>query len=126
MSEWSPTMVVFLAALMTALATGIGALPFLFIRTISGGTAALAKGSTLHFYGGAALVHEFAGDDGATLESGGTSEHVDNERIGTFGQGTAGLNLLTPGGLTGFIEGNANFGGGYTGFGGRIGLGIKL
>ena len=43
MSEWSPTMVVFLAALMTALATGIGALPFLFIRTISGGTAALAN-----------------------------------------------------------------------------------
>ncbi|HEX6063670.1 MAG TPA: ZIP family metal transporter [Longimicrobiales bacterium] len=43
MSDWSPTLVVFVAALITALATGVGALPFLFIRTMSGGTVALAN-----------------------------------------------------------------------------------
>ena len=43
MSDWPPVLLVFVAALITALATGIGALPFAFIRTISGSTVALAN-----------------------------------------------------------------------------------
>jgi zinc transporter ZupT len=43
LSDWNPVVVVFVAALITALATGVGALPFAFIRTISGSTVALAN-----------------------------------------------------------------------------------
>ncbi len=43
MSELSPVVVVFLAALATALATGLGAIPFAFIGAISGGTIAVAN-----------------------------------------------------------------------------------
>jgi ZIP family zinc transporter len=38
-----PVVVVFLAALATALATGLGAIPFAFIRSISGNTVAIAN-----------------------------------------------------------------------------------
>jgi zinc transporter, ZIP family len=43
LSDWHPVLIVFLAALATALATGIGALPFAFIRTISGNSVAIAN-----------------------------------------------------------------------------------
>jgi zinc transporter ZupT len=41
--ELAPVAIVFLAALATALATGLGALPFAFIRTISGNTVSIAN-----------------------------------------------------------------------------------
>ena len=43
MSDWPPVAIVFLAALATALATGLGAIPFAFIRTISGSSVAIAN-----------------------------------------------------------------------------------
>ena len=43
MSDWPPVLVVFVAALITALATGVGALPFAFIRSISGFSIAIAN-----------------------------------------------------------------------------------
>lgn len=43
MSEWSPVLIVFLAALATALATGLGALPFAVISNISGNSIAVAN-----------------------------------------------------------------------------------
>lgn len=43
MSELHPVLVVFLYALATALATGLGALPFAFIRSISGASIAFAN-----------------------------------------------------------------------------------
>jgi zinc transporter ZupT len=43
LSELPPVLIVFLAALLTALATGLGALPFLFIRTISPNSVAVAN-----------------------------------------------------------------------------------
>ena len=43
MSDLHPVLVVFLYALATALATGIGALPFIFIRSISGTSIAIAN-----------------------------------------------------------------------------------
>ena len=43
MSDLPPVVVVFLYALATALATGIGALPFIFIRSISGTSIAIAN-----------------------------------------------------------------------------------
>lgn len=43
MNEFHPVLLVFLAALITALATGLGAIPFFFIRTISGNSLAVAN-----------------------------------------------------------------------------------
>ncbi len=43
MNELPPVLLVFAAALLTALATGLGALPFLFIRTISASSVAIAN-----------------------------------------------------------------------------------
>lgn len=43
MNDWPPVLIVFLAALATALATGIGALPFAFIRSLSGSVIAIAN-----------------------------------------------------------------------------------
>ncbi|HEY0808944.1 MAG TPA: ZIP family metal transporter [Longimicrobiales bacterium] len=43
MNGWPPVLQVFLYALATALATGVGALPFAFIRTISGSSVAIAN-----------------------------------------------------------------------------------
>lgn len=43
MNGWPPVLQVFLYALATALATGVGALPFAFIRTISGSSVAVAN-----------------------------------------------------------------------------------
>jgi ZIP family zinc transporter len=43
LSDWSPVLIVFLAALATALATGLGALPFAFISNISGNSIAVAN-----------------------------------------------------------------------------------
>lgn len=43
MSELHPVLIVFLAALATALATGLGALPFAFISNISGNSIAVAN-----------------------------------------------------------------------------------
>jgi hypothetical protein len=91
-----------------------------------GGSRKLASGSSLIYYGGANLVHEFAGEDGVTLLSGGTSEHLPNAAIKTYGQGVLGLSLRSAGRISGFVEGNANFGGDYKGGGGRVGLSIKL
>jgi hypothetical protein len=91
-----------------------------------GGSHALGSGATFLFYAGGNLVREFAGEDGLTLVSGGTSEHVANAAIKPYGQGLLGLSIRSAGGISGFVEGNANFGGDYKGGGGRVGLNIKF
>ena len=42
--------------------------------------------------------------------------------VGGFGLADAGLDFATPGRLSGFIEGDGDFGGGLSGGGGRVGL----
>lgn len=66
MTAWPPILAVFVAALITAIATGLGALPFLFIRTISGGTVAIANAIAAGLMLGASfgLVSEGALQDG--------------------------------------------------------------
>jgi hypothetical protein len=61
-----------------------------------------------------------------TFLSGGNSEALNNAPVQTYGQALFGLDVQTKGRFSGFIEGNANFGGGYNGAGGRLGLRIKL
>lgn len=66
MSELSPVLIVFLAALATALATGLGAIPFAFITNISGTSIAVANAIAAGLMLGASfgLVGEGAQYDG--------------------------------------------------------------
>ncbi|HUD30756.1 MAG TPA: autotransporter domain-containing protein [Novosphingobium sp.] len=91
-----------------------------------GGTSTLGGGNVLTFYGSALAVKEFKGEDGITFVSGPQSFDLGNRRIGTYGQGTLGINITTPGGITGFIEGTADVSKDYSGAGGRAGIKIPF
>jgi len=91
-----------------------------------GGTSELGKGGKAVFYARAAYVHNFHGRGSALLESGGTSDGVTSAKLGSYGEGAVGVNLLTAGRLSGFIEGDADVGGGLKGGGGRVGIRFKL
>jgi hypothetical protein len=91
-----------------------------------GGSTPLGAGSTLVFYAGGAAVHEFKGKDRLDFTSGGQTIALYNDRLGTYGQGTLGINIVTAGGITGFIEGHGEVGGDYKGGGGRAGIRIKF
>jgi hypothetical protein len=80
----------------------------------------------LTFYASGMAVKEFKGRDGATFVSGPYSLALGNRRIGTYGQGTLGLNVTTPGGIRGFIEGTLDASGDYSGAGGRAGIKIPF
>ncbi len=82
--------------------------------------------STLVFYAGAAAVHEFKGEDGLLFSSGGQTVRLTNDRLGTYGQGTLGLNIVTSSGVTGFIEAHGEYNDEYSGGGGRAGIRIKF
>jgi len=91
-----------------------------------GGTSDMGKGGKAVFYARAAWVHSFHGDGSALLESGGTSDGVTTAKLGDYGEGSIGVNLLTSGRLSGFIEGDADVGKSYKGGGGRVGIRFKL
>ena len=67
-------------------------------------------------------VHEFRGQDGVNLSSGGQTVSFFDNRIRTYGQGTLGFNITTPGGITGFVEGYGDYGRDLRGGGARAGL----
>ena len=71
-------------------------------------------------------VHEFQGEDGVTFLSGGGSSTIGNQRIGTYGQGSLGVNFVSAGKLSGFIQADGNAGGSFKGIGGRAGISLKF
>ncbi|MBO9714771.1 autotransporter domain-containing protein [Sphingomonas sp.] len=86
-----------------------------------GGSVRLG-GSEAVLYARGAYVHAFSGDTGLVFRSGGTSEAVAGVRAGDHGEAALGVNLLGKGAWNGFVEGDARFGGGQSGGGGRVGL----
>ncbi|WP_277983103.1 beta strand repeat-containing protein [Sphingomonas faeni] len=91
-----------------------------------GGSSKIGETSTLVFYAGGAAVHEFEGKDGLRFTSGGQTVGIVNDRLGTYAQGILGLNIVTTGGVTGFIEGHGEYNKDYNGGGGRAGIRIKF
>lgn len=91
-----------------------------------GGSTTIGAGNTLTFYASAMAVNEFKGDNGVTFLSGPNSFDIGNRPIDTYGQGTLGLNITTPSGITGFIEGTADVSKNYKGAGGRAGIKIPF
>jgi outer membrane autotransporter protein len=90
------------------------------------GSAFSMGGSSGLVYASGMAVHEFQGRDQVTLLSGGQTLTFQNDRIGTYGQGTIGFNITSPGGVTGFIEGFGDYSDQYRGGGGRAGLRIRF
>ena len=90
-----------------------------------GGHTTLGGNATAFYVGGAA-VREFKGKDGLIFTSGTQVLDLRARRLGTYGQATAGANITMSSGVSGFIEGHAEFGGPYRGGGGRAGLRIAF
>ncbi|MDH7975223.1 autotransporter outer membrane beta-barrel domain-containing protein [Sphingomonas sp. AR_OL41] len=86
----------------------------------------LKGGGKALFYATGNAVHEFKGDNGATFLSGGGSATLGNQRIATYGQGSVGVNFVSAGKLSGFIEADGNIGGEFKGAGGRAGISLKF
>lgn len=83
-------------------------------------------GSKVSFYLQASYVHEFKGKDGLNFLSGGINQAINGVRPGDYGQGALGVNIFSTGRASGFVEADADVGGGVTGGGGRVGLSFKL
>lgn len=90
-----------------------------------GGTTNIG-GSTMVFYLAGAAVKEFEGRDGLRFTSGSQVVDLRSDRLGTYGQGTLGLNVTMTSGVSGFIEGHGEYGDDYRGGGGRAGLRIRF
>ena len=91
-----------------------------------GGSVAMAGGGQAIFYLKGAFVHEFKGKGDVLFTSGGSSETVSGTRLGDYGQAALGVDFLTTGRLSGFIEADADAGGSTKGGGGRVGVRFKL
>ncbi|MEN2789556.1 hypothetical protein ABC974_07965 [Sphingomonas oligophenolica] len=91
-----------------------------------GGALDMAGGGKAVFYLRANYVHEFKGEAGLDFLSGGTGQHVSGMRPSDYGHAALGVNLFTAGRVSGFFEGETDFGGGASGGGGRVGLSFKL
>jgi len=82
--------------------------------------------SKITAYGRAMAVHEFKGEDSLTLVNNGSTLVFINPRQKTLGEAAVGVNISSPGGIRGFIEGTSEFAGRVSGFGGRAGLAIRF
>lgn len=91
-----------------------------------GGRSEIGGRNTMTYYLGGRAVHEFAGDDGLVFTSGTSSIAIANNPLDTFGRFELGLNIATPGNVTGFIEANADIGSDYNSYGGRAGLRVRF
>ena len=91
-----------------------------------GGSVAMAGGGKAVFYAKASYVHAFSGKGGLLFTSGGTSEDVAGTKLGNYGQAAVGVDFITAGRVSGFIEGDADVGGSTHGGGGRVGIRFKL
>lgn len=91
-----------------------------------GGVSETKTGALLTYYGSANAVHEFAGEGDVIVSSPASSITLTNDPIGTYARFDLGLNIATKSSVTGFIEGNADIGSGYSSFGGRAGLRINF
>jgi len=91
-----------------------------------GSTLDMPRGGKAIVYLRMNYVHEFKGENGLVFLSGGASQSVSGARNADYGHGALGVNILSAGRVSGFFEGDADFGGGTRGGGGRVGLSFKL
>ncbi|SBV31745.1 exported protein of unknown function [uncultured Sphingopyxis sp.] len=88
-----------------------------------GGTSQFANGNALTLYASGNAVRIFGDDYGLTVTAG-ESQRIEGDRLGTFGEGRAGVSYRTAAGFEAFAEGQGELGSGYDGLTGRIGFRI--
>jgi hypothetical protein len=86
----------------------------------------MPRGGRAVLYLRANYIHEFKGEEGLVFQSGGIGQLVSGVRNADYGHGAIGVNILSAGRVSGFFEGDADFGGGTRGGGARVGLSFKL
>lgn len=91
-----------------------------------GGESEIKSGNKLTYYASGRVAHEFEGEGNVIFSLPAASTTISNNAIDTYGHFDLGLNISTKGGVTGFIEGNADVSSNYTSFGGRVGIRIKF
>lgn len=85
-----------------------------------------AGGTQAVLYARGNYVHAFSGKAGLLFSSGGVSQSIVTPRQGDYGEGALGINIMSKGPLSGFIEGDAIIGSGAKGGGGRVGVRFKF
>lgn len=90
--------------------------------------AAIGKsdGTQAVLYARGNYVHAFKGKAGLLFSSGGVSQSIVTPQIGDYGEAAIGVNILSKGPVSGFIEGDATLGKGAKGGGGRVGIRFKF
>ena len=78
------------------------------------------------FYARGDYVREFDGKGMLSFGSGGVVQTLEGQRMGDYGQAAIGVNILSQGLISGFVEGNATFGTSASGGGGRAGIRIRF
>lgn len=77
-------------------------------------------------YASGSVVHEFRATDGLRFDNAGQSLDIGNDRIGTYGHGAIGINIVINGRVNGFIEASGDASKDYKGGGGRAGIGVAF
>ncbi len=94
------------------------------------GKAGVRFGGRMGTFGGATVApyfailaeHEYRGQNGFTFSNGGFALNYADDRRGTFGHATAGLNLISARGVDGYLQGDIDFARGTGGGGARVGI----
>lgn len=89
-------------------------------------TDATSASTRTTFYASGYAVHEFKARKGLDFANGGQSFDLANDRIGTYGHGTIGVNIVTNGRVNGFLEASGDASKNYKGGGGRAGLSVSF
>ena len=82
--------------------------------------------NTVVLYAGGNYVHEFKGDDSIDFTNNGRTVRIDNRAIGDYGEAVLGVNIGSPTGVSGFIEGNGAKGSDFNSYGARAGLRFRF
>lgn len=90
------------------------------------GTVMTSGATRTSLYAGGSAVHEFKGQRGLDFANGGQTVGLRNDRIGTYGHGVIGVNIVSNGNVSGFIEASGDLSKTYKGGGGRAGLSIRF
>lgn len=85
-----------------------------------------AGGTQAVLYARGNYVHAFDGKAGLLFSSGNVSQSIVTPQAGDYGEVAIGLNILSNGPVSGFIEGDATVGSGTKGGGGRVGVRFKF
>ena len=90
------------------------------------GTDLVSGAMRTSLYASGSVVHELEGRAGLAFDNGGQSVSFRNDRIGTYGHGTVGVNIASGFRVSGFIEANGDWSGDYEGGGGRAGINVRF